>query len=129
MRHTLSLLATAAVVAVASVSIYAADVTGKWTAQVPGRDGQTREQTFTLKADGEKLTGTVSGMMGGTDAEIKDGTVKGDEISFNIVRSFNGNEVKLLYKGKVSAGEIQFTQTRDGGDMPPREFTAKRVTS
>ena len=129
MRHTLSLLATAAVVAVASVSIYAADVTGKWTAQVPGRDGQTREQTFTLKADGEKLTGTVSGMMGGGDVEIKDGTVKGDAITFNIVRSFNGNDVKLLYKGKVSAGEILFTQTRDGGDMPPREFTAKRVTS
>ena len=129
MRQRLSMLATAAIVAVASVSIYAADVTGKWTAQVPGRDGQMREQTFTLKADGETLTGTVSGMPGGSDAEIKDGTVQGDDITFNIVRSFNGNEVKLLYKGKVSGGEIKFTQTRDGGDMPPREFTAKRVTS
>ena len=129
MRQRLSMFATAMFVAVASVAISAADVTGKWTAQVPGRDGQTREQTFTLKADGEKLTGTVSGMMGGGDVEIKDGTVKGDDIAFNIVRSFNGNEVKLLYKGKVSAAEIKFTQTRDGGDMPPREFTAKRVTS
>jgi uncharacterized protein (DUF2147 family) len=129
MRQRLSMFATAMFVAVASVAISAADVTGKWTAQVPGRDGQTREQTFALKADGEKLTGTVSGMMGGGDAEIKDGTVKGDEIAFNIVRSFNGNEIKLLYKGKVSGAEIKFTQTRDGGDMPPREFTAKRVTS
>jgi hypothetical protein len=33
-------------------------VTGKWTAQVPGRDSQTREQTFNLKEDGEKLTET-----------------------------------------------------------------------
>ena len=38
----------------------AADVTGKWTAQVPGRQGQTRETTFTFKQDGETLTGTVS---------------------------------------------------------------------
>ena len=36
---------------------WAADVTGKWTAQVPGRGGQTREQTFNLKAEG---TNTVS---------------------------------------------------------------------
>jgi hypothetical protein len=127
MRQRLSMLASAALIAVASVSIYAADVTGKWTAQVPGRDGQTREQTFTLKADGEKLTGTVSGMAG--DTEIKDGTVKGDDIAFSVVRNFQGQEMKFLYKGKVSAGEIKFTTTREGGDAPPREFTAKRVTS
>lgn len=129
MRQGLSMLATAMVVAVASVSIFAADVTGKWTAQVPGRDGQMREQTFTFKVDGEALTGTVSGMPGGSDAEIKDGTAKGDDIAFTVVRNFQGNEVKLLYKGKVTGTEISFTQTREGGDMPPRTFTAKRASS
>jgi hypothetical protein len=127
MRQRLSMLASAALIAVASVSMYAADVTGKWTAQVPGRDGQTREQTFTLKVDGEKLTGTVSGMAG--DAEIKDGTAKGDDLAFSVVRNFQGQEMKFLYKGKVSGSEIKFTTTREGGDAPPREFTAKRVTS
>ena len=129
MRHRLSIFATAALVAAVSVAAYAADVTGKWTAQIPGRDGQTREQTFTFKVDGETLTGTVSGMPGGADAEIKEGTVKGDDIAFAIVRNFQGQDVKLLYKGTVSGAEIKFTQTRDGGNMPPREFTAKRVTS
>lgn len=129
MFQRLSMVATAVLVAALSASVYAADVTGKWTAQVPGRDGQMREQTFTFKVDGETLTGTVSGMPGGSDAEIKEGTVKGDDIAFAIVRSFQGNEVKLLYKGKVSGAEIKFSQTRDGGDMPAREFTAKRVTS
>ena len=33
----------------------AADVTGKWVAQVPGREGQTRETTFDLKAAGDYL--------------------------------------------------------------------------
>lgn len=127
MRRVLSMLF--AVLAVATISVYAADVSGKWTAQVAGRDGQTREQTFTFKVDGEKLTGSVSGMPGGSDAEIKDGVAKGDDIAFSIVRSFQGQEVKLLYKGKVSGNEIKFSSQREGGDQPPREFTATRVTS
>lgn len=125
MRQRLWMLA--AVLAVAVTSLSAADVTGKWTAQVAGRDGQTREQTFTLKVDGEKLTGTISGMMGGAEAEIKDGTATGDDIAFTVVRSFQGQDVKILYKGKVSGAEIKFTSQREGGE--PREFTAKRVTS
>jgi hypothetical protein len=125
MRHTLSMLAAGLAMAVASLS--AADITGKWTAQVPGRDGQTREQTFTLQVDGEKLTGTVSGMQGGAETEIKDGTAKGDDIAFSVVRNFQGQDVKIFYKGKVSGAEIKFTSQREGGE--PREFTAKRVTS
>ena len=102
----------------------AADVSGVWTAQVPGRGGETREATFTFKQDGATLTGTVSGRQG--DTPIADGKVEGDNISFTVTRSFNGNEVKLLYKGAVSASEIKFTQQREGGE--PREFTAKRPT-
>ena len=47
--------------ALLAVAAFAADVTGKWTAQVPGRDGQTREVTYNLKADGSTLTGTHPG--------------------------------------------------------------------
>jgi len=104
---------------------WAADVSGKWTAQVPGRGGQTREQTFTLKAEGTKLTGSVSGMQG--DTPISDGKIDGDNISFVTVVKFNDNEFKLVYKGKVSGDEIKFTRTREGGDQPGQEFTAKRA--
>jgi hypothetical protein len=116
--------AVVAVALVASAVVYAADVTGKWTAQVPGRDGQTREQTFTFKQDGEKLTGTMSAMQ--NDVEIKDGTVKGDDIAFNVALSFGGNDVKLIFKGKVAGDEIKFTRQREGGDNT-QEFTAKRA--
>jgi hypothetical protein len=88
-----------------------------------------REQTFTFKVEGEKLTGTVSGMQGGADVDIKDGIAKGDDIAFSVVRSFQGQEVKILYKGKVSGAEIKFTSQREGGEGQAREFTAKRVTS
>lgn len=105
--------------------VWAADVDGKWTAQVPGRGGQTREQTFTFKAEGEKLTGTVSGMQG--DNPISDGKISGDEISFAVKLNIQGNEITLLYKGKVSGDEIKMTRTRQGGDQPGQEFTAKKV--
>lgn len=105
---------------------WAADVTGRWTAQVPGQGGRTREATFNLKADGENLTGTMSGPMG--DVPISDGKVNGDEISFTVKLNFQGNEVKLLHKGKVSGEEIKFTRQREGGDRT-QEFTAKRSES
>lgn len=107
-----------------AVPSWAADVSGAWTAQVPGRGGETRDATFVFKQEGAKLTGTVRGRQG--DTPIADGKVDGDTISFAVTRNFNGNEVKLLYKGTVSGNEIKFTQQREGGE--PREFTAKRPT-
>jgi hypothetical protein len=111
------------------IAAWAADATGKWTAQVPGRGGNTTEQTFTLKAEGTKLTGTLAGGQGG-DVQITDGKVNGDDISFVVMRNFNGNDIKLVFKGKVSASEIKFTRSIEGfGDQapPPTEFVAKKA--
>ncbi len=110
--------------AVFALSALAADVTGKWTAEVPGRQGNTQETTFNLKADGSTLTGTVTNRRG--DSEIKDGKVDGDNISFVQVMNFNGNEIKLTYKGVVSGDTIKFSRMREGGDTA-QEFTAKRA--
>jgi hypothetical protein len=116
--------AVAVAVAIIAAVLQAADVTGKWMGQVPTRDGGTRESTFTFKQDGEKLTGTMTGPQG--DIELKDGAVKGDDLSFNVVLSFGGNEVKLIYKGKVAGEEIKFTRQREGADQT-QEFTVKRA--
>jgi len=108
----------------AAMSAWAADVSGKWVAQVPGRNGQTREVTFNLKADGGTLTGTVTTMRG--EAPISDGKIDGDNISFSQTLEFNGNSVKLMYKGTISGDEIKFTREREGGRGQGAEFTAKR---
>ena len=97
----------------------AADVTGKWTAQVPGRQGQTRETTFTFKQDGETLTGTVSGQQG--DQPIKDGKVSGDTIAF-VRESQRG---KQTFTGTIAGDEIKFKRAAERGE--PQEFVAKRV--
>ena len=124
MKKRIAFLSVCFVFAALSV-VWAADVDGKWTAQVPGRGGQTRETTFTFKAEGEKLTGTVSGMQG--DNPISDGKISGDDISFSLKLSFQGNDFTFLYKGKISGDEIKMTRTREGSDQPGQEFTAKRV--
>jgi len=108
-----------------TLTALAADVTGKWTAQMPSRRGQTREATFHFKADGNTLTGTVSGRMG--DMPISDGRIEGDQISFTQTMEGDGNTIKVLYKGTVSGDEIKFTRTRDGGAGRAQEFIAKRA--
>lgn len=124
MKYRIVFLSACFVLA-ASAMVWAADVSGKWIAQVPGREGQTRETTFNFKVEGDKLTGTVSGRQG--DNPISDGKISGDDISFTVTANFGGNEVKLIYKGKVAGEEIKFTRTREGGNQPGQEFTAKRA--
>lgn len=128
MKKRIAFLSVSFVFAALAMVWAAADVTGKWVAQVPGREGQTNETTITLKAEGDKLTGTISGRQGET--AISDGKVSGDSISFNVVREMQGNSIKMVYKGKVSGDEIKFTRSFEGGpggDRPPVEFTAKRA--
>lgn len=124
MKYRMVTFAAVLVLAGAALA-WAANIDGKWVAQVPGRQGQTQEQTFTFKADGEKLTGTVTTQRG--EAPISDGMIKGDEISFTQTFEMQGNSVKVIYKGKISGDEIKFTRAREGGSQPPTEFTAKRV--
>lgn len=100
----------------------AADVTGKWIAQIPGRDGQTREVVYNLKADGAKLTGTMSGPQG-AEIAISDGKVDGDNIAFSVKLEFNGNSMTRNYTGVVAGDEIKMkSQTQRGA----QEFVAKR---
>ncbi len=119
MRKSLFFLAILTIVALTAA---AADVTGKWTAQVPGREGQTREVTFTFKQAGEALTGTMTGRQG--DINISDGKVVGDNISFSAAGG-GGNVQK--YTGTISGNEIKMK--REGGQGQPREFVAKRAAS
>jgi hypothetical protein len=108
------LLSMALVLMLLVASAWAADVTGKWVAESQGRGGQPSTTTFTFKAEGAKLTGSVTspGFGGGepTVTEITDGKIDGDNISFVVVRKFGENEMKSTYKGKVAGDEITFTR-------------------
>ena len=62
--------------------------------------------TFTLKQDGEPLTGTVSGQQG--DQPIKDGRVSGNRITF-VRESPRG---KQTFTEPVAGDEIKFKRTK-----------------
>ena len=104
-----------------AVSAMAAGVDGKWKAKFDTQIGE-QNYTYDLKSDGEKLTGTAANAMGST--EIKEGTVKGDDISFVENLDFNGTAIRIEYKGKISGDEIKFT--RKVGDFATEELVARR---
>jgi hypothetical protein len=114
----------------------AADVTGKWVGQVQGRNG-AQDVTMNLKADGSKLTGTVTGgggRGGGGGApmprEISDGKVDGSNVSFTVKAEANGQTRVTTYSGTLSGDELKVKQTREGRNGPQTsEFTLKRSTT
>lgn len=105
---------------------FAADVTGKWTAEFDTQIGP-QKYTYEFKVEGAKLTGKLKGGPGdmANESEIKDGKINGDEISFAEIFKMEGNEIRIEYKGKVAGDEIKFT--RKVADFATEELTAKRA--
>ena len=112
------LAAFIAVALLLPIAASAADISGKWKAEFTTPDGTPRTNTFTLKVDGGKLTGTVAGTQ--DETPIQNGTINGDEISFTAERPFG----KFTYKGKVSGNEIKFKVEFNENSF---EMTAKRI--
>jgi hypothetical protein len=135
---TKKLLFVTTVLLVVAFAAIAADVNGKWVAEVQGRNGNTSQMTFALKADGGTLTGTVTGGMGRRGggggsppaAEISNGKIDGDHVSFDVKREFNGNEFVTKYEGTISGDTLNLKETRNGQNGPQtRDIAAKRSTT
>ena len=101
---------------------FAADVAGKWTAAIDPQIG-VQNYTYEFKVDAGKLTGKAKSQMG--DIDITEGTVKGDEIAFVENASFEGQSLRIEYKGKISGDEIKFQ--RKVADFATEDFVAKRA--
>ena len=112
MKLKIFLAATVLILAMAMTAA-GADISGKWVAERQGQQG-TQQTVFNFTVNGGTLTGTVSGGRGG-DAEISEGKIEGDDISFVVVRTIGENETKTLHRGKISGDEIRFTIERQGG--------------
>ena len=111
--------------AVASLSALAADVTGTWKAEFETQRG-LQKYTFTLKQDGASVTGKANVERDGEkrEAELKEGKVEGDMVTFVEPLKIQDNEIKITYTGKISGNEIKFT--RKVGDFGSSDATAKR---
>jgi hypothetical protein len=133
-KHHTIMLGCAAAILLLTASVQAADPTGTWTWSTPGRNGgPERVSTLTLKADATTLTGKLSvpGRDGSpVETPIADGKIDGDNLSFNLVRSYNGNSSTNKYSGAVTADKItgKVESVNRDGQPQSRNWEAKRVT-
>jgi len=107
------------------VALFAADVTGTWKADFETQRG-TQKYTFTLKQSGTNVTGKASVDNNGEkrETDLKEGRMTDDNVSFAEPMSIQGNEINIVFTGKVSGNEMKLT--RAVGDFGSTEATAKR---
>ncbi len=113
---------------VAATGVRAADVTGVWTAEFDTQIG-VQKYTYTLKQAGDKVMGKANSDIAGEkrEVELREGKLDADTITFIEVFDFQGNEIRIEYKGKLSGDQIQFT--RNVGEFATEQFVAKRAGS
>src|SRR5271166_6640289 len=104
----------------------AADIAGQWSGEFDSQIG-VQKYLFTFETDGNKLTGKAASEVNGQkrEAELKEGVINGDTVNFVELFSFQGNDIRMRYTGKVGSDGIAFT--REVGDFAKEEFRAKRV--
>ncbi len=90
-----------------------ADVTGSWKGAFD-HDGSSVPLTIHLTSTAGAVTGTVEGLPT-TPAEIHDGKVNGDTVTFWVNTDYQGDTYKIVYTGKITAGQIVFTLGTDDG--------------
>lgn len=102
-----------------------ADVNGTWNGEMHTREGGAFQVTLTLKADGDKVTGTV-GIGNADDLQIENGKLSGDTVTFSLTRHGRDNQtVKINYTGKVEKDTMKLTSSREGSDRT-QELTLTR---
>jgi hypothetical protein len=132
-------IAGAVLLAAAFVMLAADDITGKWVLEIVSRTGgpPVVGPTLALKADGAKLTGTITsaprarrrpdGAPPTFTTEIFNGRVNGSNISFNVSDGLS-DKVTMTYEGAVSGSEMTMRITLSAPGLPTQitDAIAKR---
>ena len=100
-----------AVLGLGVMALAAEDATGTWKATLETPNG-SQVNTFILKMDGSKVTGTISSDMMGTQ-QIADGKMDGDKITFSVTSDFG----VISYVGTVKGDTMKLTLTVGEGQF------------
>jgi len=121
MRKYSALGLTAVVLFSITLLAQGVNVTGDWEMTMETRRGETI-RTISFVQEGEKLTVTMEGFQG--EDITGEGTIKGNELEWTILRSTPRGEFSMAYTGQVDGdtmtGEVQM------GQRGSNEWTAKR---
>jgi enterochelin esterase-like enzyme len=104
---------------------FAENATGIWNAEFDTQIGK-QKYSYTLKQEGDKLTGKATAEARGQtrEVELKEAKVDGDKISFVEMLNMGGNEIRITYSGSIAGGELKLTRTV--GDFAKEDIVAKK---
>ena len=121
----LSIRSIASVTAVLAFPVWAADISGEWTATIVTAAGDSA-YTYTFRQDGAKLIGTIRSPDG--VVAISNGSINNKTIMFDENVTAGGRRVMLEYTGElVSETEIRFKRQPAGSEYPVVQFVATRA--
>lgn len=121
MKRTLTLTILSMLMSFAAL---AADISGTWRGAFQ-YDGQDVPVTLNLKSVAATVSGTVDGLPTPA-AKIQDGKTEGDAVTFWLMIDYQGSPLKLVYKGKLTGDQIQFTFGTEDGSWGT-QLTVKRA--
>ena len=107
-------------------SALAADVTGTWKAAFDTQIG-SQKYVYTFERDGDAWKGRAESEIAGQKrrVDLQNVTVDGDAITFVEIFTFQGNEVRIEYRGAIGAEKIDFV--RQVGDFATEKLVARRA--
>ena len=135
-RHLLARLSMALLVLVAAGITWAqqAQLEGRWEGTVDTEAGQM-QSAATFKKEGASYTGSITGLMGGPDAPLKELKVEGTKITARAL--FDGLVINFTFflQGDTLKGEGELCATEDkekelnfcGQFAPNSKYDMKRV--
>lgn len=100
------------------------NLTGKWELTLDAQ-GQQLPLTLEFKQSGDKVTGSLSSMLGA--GTIDDGKVSGNKFSANGKSEVQGQPIDLNFSGTVDGDTMKGTATVSMPGFPPIPFTGKRA--
>jgi hypothetical protein len=112
MKAVLGLMGLAVVLCVSPLA-GAKDLSGTWKGSFDF-DGNSVPTALNLKVAGTDVTGTVEGLPT-SPAEIHEGKVDGDNVTFWVNSDYQGTTYKLVFKGKVADDHVDFSFGTDDG--------------
>src|SRR5580704_16104974 len=104
----------------------AEDLTGRWVATETTPNGQKRETTVALIAEGNSLKGFIANPR--STMLIVEGRVDGNKVSFTVLRESNGVDKRADCTAELSGDGLKVTIPSDG-TRPATVLAAKRVST
>ena len=105
--------------------VLAENISGIWNAEFDTQIGRQR-YTYTLKQEGDKVTGKAVAEARGQvrEVELREIKVEGDKVSFVEMLNMGGNEIRITYTGTLGTGELKLN--RAVGDFAKEDIVAKK---